>query len=95
MSTQDFMEIVRPVVDLLARKNADYGGSYDQLRDKFGEVAFIIRLYDKFARLMTLVKQEAQVSNESIEDTIRDMIGYSLLELRYRQREAGNSAKPV
>ncbi len=82
----EFMEILKPVADLLKRKNTDYGGSYDELRGMFGPEAFLIRLYDKFARLKTLTAQKAQVDDESIEDTIKDIIGYCTLELRYIQK---------
>lgn len=79
----DFLEILKPVADLLQRKNTDYGSSYDELRDEFGELAFIIRLSDKLARLKTLVKQDAKIKSESKQDTIKDIIGYCTLELRY------------
>ena len=81
----EFLEVLAPVAELLRRKNTDYGNSYDESRREFGEVAFLVRLNDKFARLKTLTSQEAQVNDESIEDTIADIIGYCTLELRYRQ----------
>lgn len=81
----EFLEVLAPVAELLRRKNTDYGNSYDESRREFDEVAFLVRLNDKFARLKTLTSQEAQVNDESIEDTIADIIGYCTLELRYRQ----------
>lgn len=83
----EFMKILEPVAELLKRKNTDYGNSYDQTRGEFGPTAFLLRLDDKVNRLKTLTKQEAQVSDESIEDTLADMIGYCTLELRYRNKE--------
>lgn len=80
-----FMEILTPIADLLERKNTDYGNSYNETRREFGPVAFLLRLNDKFARLKTLTNQEALVNDESIEDTITDIIGYCTLELQYRQ----------
>lgn len=77
-------EIVYPIQELLIKKNSDYGDSYFELRKEFGKVAFLIRLTDKITRLKTLTKQQAQVE-ESEEDTIKDIIGYCLLELYYRQ----------
>ncbi len=76
-------KIIYQVQELLIRKNSDYGDSYFELREEFGKVAFLIRLTDKVARLKTLAKQQAQVE-ESEEDTIKDIIGYCLLELYYR-----------
>lgn len=78
-------EIVRSVVELLLKKNADYGNSYFELRSEFGKVAFLVRLGDKYGRLKVLAKKEPEVTGESEEDTIRDIIGYCLLELYYRK----------
>lgn len=86
----EFKAILDPIADLLDRKNTDYGESYTETRDEFGPTAFILRLNDKYNRLKKLTKEEtALVNDESIEDTIRDIIGYCILELRYlRQNRA-------
>lgn len=82
-----FTEILEPVAELLEQKNHDYGRSYDQLREEYGETSFLIRLDDKINRLKTLVKHPAKVTTEAIEDTIRDIIGYCTLELCFRMTE--------
>lgn len=81
-------EIIHSVQELLIKKNADYGNSYFELRDEFGKVAFLVRIADKIGRLKTLARLSAQV-NESEEDTIKDIIGYCLLELYYRTYGGG------
>lgn len=81
----EFLEILAPVAELLKQKNTDYGNSYNESRREFGTVAFLVRLNDKFARLKSLANQNAQVVDESIEDTIQDIIGYCTLELRFRK----------
>lgn len=86
----EFMNILAPIAELLKRKNTDYGNSYGESRSEFGPVAFLVRVNDKFARLKTLTNHEAQVNDESIEDTIADIIGYCTLELRYRREEEQN-----
>jgi hypothetical protein len=84
-----FYKILKQIGDLLNRKNSDYGDSYAETRDEFGDVAFVLRLTDKYKRLKTLMGgNPALVSEESIEDTISDIIGYCTLELKYR-RERG------
>ena len=87
----DFAQILLPIADLLQRKNSDYGSAYDELRDEYGEVAFLVRLSDKIGRLKSLHKREAQVKDESVDDTIRDIIGYCTLELRYREKKEGQN----
>jgi len=73
------------VVNLIEEKNRAYGNSYALTRQEFGEVVFLIRLADKFNRLKTLLTNPSiPCRDESIEDTIKDIIGYCLLELEYR-----------
>lgn len=83
----EFMEILVPVAELLQRKNTDYGNSYNETRREFGPVSFLLRINDKVARLKTLTSNEAEVKDESIEDTLGDIIGYCTLELCYRRKK--------
>ena len=76
----------------LEGKNSDYGGSFEETRRKFGMVATIIRLTDKLNRLSTLTQLAPRIANESIEDTLKDLIGYCLLELEYRAEERNNDS---
>ena len=77
--------------DLYAAKNADYGDSYAKLRAKYPE-SICIRLEDKLSRLEQLMKPgyEAQIKDESICDTLRDLANYSLMELTEREYEKQN-----
>ncbi len=77
------------LIELLVKKGSDYGDSYFLLRKEYGATSFLIRLADKFYRLKELSKKEALV-NESIEDTLNDIIGYCMLELYYRSEEKNN-----
>lgn len=73
------MAIMNRIVNLLVKKNHDYGNSFgDQLAED-GPIVFKIRMKDKISRLRTLLDTEAQVKDESIEDTLRDIIGYCIL----------------
>ena len=70
------------VVDLLLRKNHDYGGSVfdspEMLPDMKPTDALMVRMSDKIQRMKSLMTQEAEV-NESMEDTMKDQAGYSIL----------------
>lgn len=76
------------IVDLLERKNNDYGDSATQTYDEYGDVAYFIRLADKINRLksLTINNKTQQVNDESVEDTVRDIIGYSLLYLEWKTK---------
>ena len=76
------LDIVIEIVDLLVRKNHDYG---DENLVKHGLLGIIVRLDDKLSRLNNLYKKEnknGMVTDEKIEDTIKDIIGYGLNSLR-------------
>jgi hypothetical protein len=80
--------IAREVVhwgDLLLRKNRDYGDSAWQrpllAPDCDPGVAIRVRMSDKLNRLISLLSRPAEVSDESIDDTLRDLGAYCLLEL--------------
>ena len=60
------------------KKNTDYGSSFEESLDEFGEVAGIVRISDKYRRLVNLTKNENKVL-ESKADTLKDMANYCLM----------------
>ena len=69
-------------------KNNDYGNSVSDTYDKFGCVSFLVRITDKYNRLMTLCNPNApeqKVKDEKIDDTILDLANYCLLWLVERE----------
>jgi len=82
----EFKVILEPIAELLEKKNKDYGNSYYLLRDEFGPMAFYVRIMDKYHRIRQLDQAGAKVTNESVLDTLVDLIGYCTLEIKYRQR---------
>ena len=73
------MAIMNRIVELLVKKNHDYGNSFGNQLANHGPIVFKIRMEDKIYRLRTLLTTDAQVKDESIEDTLRDIIGYCIL----------------
>ena len=66
---------------LYARKNADYGDSFGKSFKEYGLTMACIRLEDKLNRIKALSKQKAQVSDESIVDTLSDLANYAIMTL--------------
>jgi hypothetical protein len=80
-------EILSDLQSTLYSKNADYGDSHAKLTEELGETVILVRLMDKLNRLKQLLLSEYQARvNESIEDTLKDLAGYAILELERRQR---------
>lgn len=82
----DVIEFTQQCVEMTAlyvKKNHDYGNSFDKGNDIIGPAYAIGRIFDKVNRLITLSKVKAEVNDESIIDTIRDLGCYSVMFLAY------------
>jgi hypothetical protein len=72
---------------LLTKKNKDYGSSYDKTVEELGETVILVRIMDKFNRLKQLLKSgEPAEVEETIEETLSDLVGYGIIELVRRRR---------
>jgi hypothetical protein len=81
-------EICKELNNIYQAKNKDYGDSFAKTRKKHGNSAILIRLEDKLGRLERLMLSgEHEVKTESIEDTLKDLANYSIMELIERQIE--------
>ncbi|MFN0196911.1 MAG: nucleotide modification associated domain-containing protein [Planctomycetaceae bacterium] len=72
------------IVELLLRKNADYGSSAWQVPllapDQSPDTGIRVRMSDKISRLQQLLSgKKAEVTEEVIEETFRDLAGYCVL----------------
>jgi len=76
-------------------KSADYAGDSDPFRnfravEQLGlcsvETGILTRMSDKFSRICNLLGNDrvAQVQDESVEDTLRDLITYAAILIAYR-----------
>ena len=77
----EFKEVTEWMNNVYERKNADYGNSFGETFEEFGLVSSAVRLNDKLKRFKRLIKQEAQVQDESIKDTLLDIANYAVLTL--------------
>jgi hypothetical protein len=66
---------------LYARKNADYGDSFTRNYNEFGIVYPIMHFQEKLDRLKSITNKDAQVTDESITDTLMDLANYSIMTL--------------
>lgn len=77
-------KILDDMKELLNKKNQDYGNSFHDSYVEFGIIAPVVRLSDKFNRLKSLTKGNYP-HFESVEDTLKDIIGYCTLTLNELQ----------
>jgi len=60
-------------------KNAAYGDSFAKSIAKYGYIAALVRLNDKFERLENLILQDGQENDERLRDTCLDAANYFLM----------------
>ncbi|MNK43737.1 hypothetical protein D3C87_624530 [compost metagenome] len=94
MKTQEQLieDVCSDVESLLKKKNHDYGNSFSLQFEKYGIMSAMIRMDDKMRRLENLLKGSKAQVDESIEDTLQDLVGYgtlALVELK-KQKEGLN-----
>lgn len=67
--------------NVFCKKNHDYGNSFEKGLDTFGLVAGIVRMNDKFERLVSLndPNKDAQIASESLVDTLEDLSNYAAM----------------
>lgn len=64
------------MLDILARKQHDYGhGNINA----FGIIGVAVRISDKIARYKNLCDNKSKEQNESLLDTLMDMVGYAVI----------------
>jgi len=88
-------EVTQTLKAIYAKKNADYGNSFEESLEEyeevFGPIGFVVRADDKMKRIKQLIKtKKAHVEDESFEDTVRDLANYCIMYLMYKERGAKN-----
>ena len=80
MNEKNLKEITDDVIQILLKKNVDYGGASFDL----GLNGNMVHLWDKIKRYRTLVENQNKVLEpnfESVQDTLKDIMGYAIIGL--------------
>jgi len=86
--TKIFEDTFKDCLETMLKKNHDYSKGTNALRNfelvEYLKIAespqgVLVRLSDKFMRICNLWNTKAEVKDESIEDTINDMINYLVI----------------
>ena len=79
-------KICQELKQIYQKKNERYGDSYAKLRKELGRDSILYRVGDKYHRLQQLLRNPWLThDDESIEDTLRDLANYCIMELVERQ----------
>lgn len=77
---EQFHSIVNSMANLYAKKNENYGDSFGQLYKDLGPISGLVPLHNKLDRLTNLIKG-GRNDFESIEDTLKDLACYAVMNL--------------
>ena len=79
-NTERHMKICEELNAIYDKKNHDYGDSFHKTFVEWGPAAAGIRMADKLNRFNRLAQgNEAQVTGESIVDTLKDLANYAIM----------------
>ena len=81
-----FKEIANELADLYEKKNHNYGDSFGKLYNELGPVAGLVPLWNKLDRATNLIKGDTN-HFESLEDTLRDLASYTIMNLIELERD--------
>ena len=80
----EYEKIALEIADILDHKNKMYGSSFDKTVDEYGLSVICLRLEDKLNRLKGIILDgKNDFKDETLEDTLKDLAGYSILSLNY------------
>lgn len=80
-NVKDFNKLAQEMCKLYENKNNDYGDSFNISCTKYGPIAALTRMSDKFNRIETLIlkRQKQKVEDEKLEDTLIDLANYAMM----------------
>lgn len=84
------------MLNLMAKKNADYGNAFNKGCDKLGYRYGLARMYDKANRLVKLIEDDfngynnPNVEDETMFDTIQDLGNYCNMLLAWQASDEGH-----
>ncbi len=72
-------QICKELTETYRKKNHDYGDSFHKSYKEWGLTMAAIRLEDKLNRFKNLARNGAEVTDESLRDTLMDMANYAIM----------------
>lgn len=107
MTPQQFLEkisnIYKDNLETCRQKNADYAGASDPFRNfeacnLYGittEHGLLVRMSDKMVRISNLLTRNAEVKDEKITDSLKDLCNYSAILCVYLENKTAEDATPT
>lgn len=80
-SLPQYEAMAKELLELYKRKNADYGDSITNNLNlyKIAFPSYLLRIKEKIERCLVLQEHEAQVKDEKVLDTLKDIANYAII----------------
>lgn len=100
-NVKQFNELAQKMCELYEKKNADYGDSFNISLNKYGIIAALTRISDKFNRVENIILNKdddknpvfnnVKVRDEKIEDTLIDLANYAMMTVLWMNSKIDNA----
>lgn len=88
----DVRKVLQEMGDIFTVKNKKYGNSFEISLDKYGHIASLTRISDKFNRIENLIlTHDKGTADESVIDTLLDMANYCVMTAVYMKNSRGEN----
>lgn len=96
---EEFEKMCAVMLEVTRAKNIDYAGGNNNAFTNFEQIAhltngkisvemgILVRMTDKMSRITNLLSNEAQVKEESLDDTLKDLAVYATILRIYRRHK--------
>lgn len=90
ISEDKVRQVLNRMGDIFAVKNKKYGSSFEISLNKYGNIAALVRISDKFNRIENLIlTADSGTHDESVIDTLIDMANYCVMTAVYMTQSGG------
>ena len=92
INEKDVRDTLQKMGDIFSVKNKKYGNSFEISVDKYGMIAALTRISDKFNRIETLILNDDEgTDDETVIDTLIDMANYCVMTAVYMKNIGGKN----
>lgn len=85
---QKHKELLLELHETYKEKNQKYGDSFTETVEKYGLIASLTRMHDKFSRIENIITQKAEDDeDERLVDSLKDLANYCLMTVMVLENE--------
>ena len=92
INEENMKDTLKNMFETFVLKNTKYGNSFEVSLDKYGSIAALTRISDKFNRIENLIlSNDSGTVDETVIDTLLDMANYCVMTAIYMENSGGKN----